>query len=587
LVAYNTAFLASFVLAGVAAYLFGFVLTRQHAASLVGAVAFAFSPYRLSHLNHLQLLASFWMPISLMALHIFSRDGRTRWAVWFAGAWLVQALTSGYYFFQFSLLIVLWLLWYARSWPAKRVAILAVCWLSAGVLMLPLLAGYKRIQTSYGFRRVPSEIAYYSADVAGIASAPPESRFWRARHPVDKPESQLFPGITLPLLICAGIFASRSSKNDARDARDDSMRRAFAFYTVAAAVMWVVSLGPNPAFEGRTLGVPGPYRALMLLPGFSGIRVPARIWMNAVLSLAAAGAIVVSRIKSSHVRLTVAAVSVAGLLLDGWPSSIQLVGDPGMQITHSVARARLGLPLTGNETETMYGAIAQARPVFNGYSGYTAPQHHALADLLERGDERIFQHLAAGGAIEVIVRHRLDPEGRWRRLVASARGAGLSDVTPDWSAFEIPASPPIPVPRAGAPLPIAHVDASVDDRNIGAVLDHDLESRWHTRRQLGGEAITADLGTITQPAAIVLSLGVYAGQYPRALDVSISTDRIHWERVWSGDTALEAYDAAVREPRTVPLTIPLPSRDARFVRLEQTGIDPHRGWSIVELEVTR
>ena len=57
-----------------------------------------------------------------------------------------------------------------------------------------------------------------------------------------------------------------------------------------------------------------------------------------------------------------------------------------MRVTASQARARLGLPLHETETETMYGAIAQGRPVFNGYSGYAAPQHAALRDLLEQRD---------------------------------------------------------------------------------------------------------------------------------------------------------------------------------------------------------
>jgi hypothetical protein len=580
LVAYNAAFLASFILSGIAAYLLGFVLTRHHGAALVCGVAFAFNPYRLAHLNHLQLLAAFWMPLSVAALHLYAQGGRARWAIVFAITWLLQALTSGYYFFLFSLLIALWLLWFARQWPAKRLATVGICWFTAAVLMLPLLIGYRRIQDAYGFRRVPSEIAYYSADIAGVASAAPESRVWHRLHAVDKPESQLFPGLTVLVLVGAGFFYKRY-------AASRESRRLLTFYAGAAAIMWILALGPYPAFESRRLGIAGPYRVLMLLPGFDGIRVPARMWMNAVLCLSAASAIVISQIKSSRVRATVAAASLAGLLLDGWPSTIALASDPGMQITHSTAVARLGLPLAGNETETMYGAIAQQRPVFNGYSGYTAPQHHALADLLNRGDARVFEHLAAGGPIEIIVRNRLDPDGRWRRLAASAPGVGVGDVTPDWIVFEVPAAPAVPVPHVGERLPIARIEASVDGRDIGAVVDGDLASRWHTDGQSGHETIVVDLGRVEQPRALVLSQGVYAAQYPRALDVSISTNRTEWRTVWAGDTALAVYDAAVRAPRRVPLTIPLPGSDARYLRLTQTGADPDRGWSIVELEVAR
>src|ERR1700730_16248498 len=55
LAAYNAAFLLSYPLSGLGAYLLAFVLTRRHDASWVAAAAFAFAPYRLSHTQHLQL----------------------------------------------------------------------------------------------------------------------------------------------------------------------------------------------------------------------------------------------------------------------------------------------------------------------------------------------------------------------------------------------------------------------------------------------------------------------------------------------------------------------------------------------------
>src|SRR5262252_862784 len=65
LLAYNTAFLLSFVLSGLGAYFLAFVLTRRHDSAFVAAIAFAFAPYRLSHTHHLPLLSSYWMPIGL------------------------------------------------------------------------------------------------------------------------------------------------------------------------------------------------------------------------------------------------------------------------------------------------------------------------------------------------------------------------------------------------------------------------------------------------------------------------------------------------------------------------------------------
>ena len=68
----------------------------------------------------------------------------------------------------------------------------------------------------------------------------------------------------------------------------------------------------------------------------------------------------------------------------------------------------------------MYGAIAQDRPVFNGYSGYSAPQHAPLLDMLEAHDSRILDRLAASSSIEVIVEWATDVDGRWRGWLESA-----------------------------------------------------------------------------------------------------------------------------------------------------------------------
>lgn len=578
LVAYNVAFLASFVLSGLGGYLLGMVLTRQAAPSLVAGAVFAFSPYRLSHLSHLQLLSSYWMPVCLAALHLYAKDGRRRWAVLSAGAWLAQSLACGYYLFYLSLLAVLWAAAFARRWDARRAARLAACWGAAGLLLLPLLFGYKRIQDSYGFKRVPVEMAYYSADVAGIAAASTDSLLWHSLRAIDKPESELFPGVALAAVALAGAIGAFRRRD-----------RSTAFYCGAALLMWLLALGPSPSFRGAPLHVPGPYALLMYVPGFNGMRVPARLWMVSVLCLSAVAALVLANVRNPRARTAWAAVLLAGVMLDGWPGSFALAADPGMQVTHTRSEARLGLPLRGNETETMYGAIAQGIPVFNGYSGYTAPQHRALEDLVDRRDRRILPRLAANGPIEIIVRHELDPDGGWRQFVASTPGAHVTAETSAWTAFELePQGRGEPAPFAAIArkrLPIAHLDASANAGDINAVADGDLDTRWHTGRQDGGEEIVADLGALAHPTSVVLCLGTYSGQYPREMEVSISVDGRTWAAAWNGDTALLTYDGAVRSPRRVPIEIPLPGTGARYVRLRQTGRDPARGWTIVELEV--
>jgi F5/8 type C domain len=578
LLAYNASFLLSYVLSGLGAYLLGFVLTRRHDAAFVAAVAFAFAPYRLSHQHHLQLLSSYWMPVAIAALHLYVREPRPRWAALFAASWLLQALACGYYFFYLTLFAALWLAWFAPGRLTRHAwGTFGAAWLAAGLALAPVLLGYRSIHATYGFKRSPVEILNYSADVAGLWSAAPDSLAWRWLHGAGvSSESEQFPGIAIVVLAGLAIALAVKRRADRRDV---------LFYAGAAVLMWALSLGPEPKLNGSVIGIPGPYAALAALPGFDAMRVPARLWMVGVVCLSACAAIAVAGIASSHARRWVVAAAAAALLLDGWPRALVIFDVPAMRVTKVPASARLGLPIRENETETMYGAIAQERPVFNGYSGYSAPQHAALVDMLEAHDVRILQRLAATERIEVIVESATDAGGRWRAWLDTTPIATRQDAGDGWTSYEInPTGVTAPPAAVGTRLRIARVTASTNPGDIGAVLDGDVDSRWHAVRQEGIEEVLMDLGAPHGVRAVVMCLGAYPSQYPRALDVDVSRDGATWRTVRTGGTVLETYDAALQSPREVPVTIPIGHADVRFIRLRQTKEDPH-GWSIVELRV--
>jgi hypothetical protein len=580
LLAYNTAFFLSYVLSGLGAYLLAFVLTRCHGASFVAAIAFAFAPYRLSHTPHLQLLSAYWMPVAVAALHLFVKAPTWRWAALFAVSWFLQALACGYYLFFLSIFALLWLGWFAPGrLSIRQVVRLGTAWAIAVTALAPVLLGYRSIHAAYGFRRSPVEVVNYSADIAGLLAASPDSLLWSGLRRVEMAESEIFPGFTIVGLLLIGLVVLRvRSRHESRG--------ALLFYAGSAVLMWTLALGPAPRLSGVAVGVPGPYVLLAQLPGFDGMRVPARLWMVSVLGLAAAAALIVARIESRRVRRAVVAVASLGMLLDAWPRAFPVVAAPGTRVTTGTARVRLGLPLHAAETETMFGAIPQGRRVVNGYSGYSAPQHAALRYLLEHHDARILERLAATEPIEVIVESAGDRSGAWNSYVQRQAGARKTDSGPDWTGYELPASGAVAPPDVhGAPIRVAGIATTANMPHINAVLDGDLDTRWHSQPQRGGETITVDLERPQRVAAIVLCLGAYAGQFPRELQVDASADGVTWLPVRSGGTALETYDAALRSPREVPITLPVQRDGVRFLRLRQTGSEPRTGWTIVELRV--
>ena len=107
LAAYNVTLLLTFALSATAAFLLGYELTGRWDAALVCGAAFGFAPYRIAQLPHVQVLASFWMPVALLGLHRYLRDGRTMSLVLFASAWLMQALSNMYFMLFFPVLVLL------------------------------------------------------------------------------------------------------------------------------------------------------------------------------------------------------------------------------------------------------------------------------------------------------------------------------------------------------------------------------------------------------------------------------------------------------------------------------------------------
>jgi hypothetical protein len=266
--AYNIAFFLSFPLCAMAAHLLVFELTRRHDAALIAGLAYGFAPYRMLQLAHIQVLSSYWTPVALLGLHKYVRTGRFRWAALFAIAWLFQALACGYYLFYLSVLIGLWLAWFAVGRIRWRdLGTLVGAWTAAVIAIVPIGLGYLKYQQAYGLRRWPNEIEIFSADAASLLSAPGNLRLWGWLKVIDRPEADLFPGLTIVLLIVAGAVIAWAAAAHPAMARLRMPRillvSAAVFALMAATPLWV---GPwKLEVAGmRLLSVGTPHKPLTL-----------------------------------------------------------------------------------------------------------------------------------------------------------------------------------------------------------------------------------------------------------------------------------------------------------------------------------
>lgn len=260
LAAYNLLFLASFALSALAAHALAWQLTRRHDAGLVAGLSFGFAPYRAGQLAHLQVLSAWPMPLVLLGLHLYLATRRRRWLALFGAAWLLQALVNGYFLAFVSVLVVLWLAWFAATRRDLRAVVtIAAAWAVAALPLVPLLAAYARLHAREGFEPSVAEIESFSADVTAWLNAAP---LLRNGHAGDgrAAEALLYPGLTAPTLVwVAGLVAvlARRRLFPARSEASGRWRRALrlaaAGLAAAAALAalgatlvgpWRVSLGP-------------------------------------------------------------------------------------------------------------------------------------------------------------------------------------------------------------------------------------------------------------------------------------------------------------------------------------------------------
>ncbi len=664
---YNVALLASYVLCALSAYFLAFTLTRSHDASFVAGLAFAFAPYRLAQLPHIQVMTSFWTPLCLAALHRYDEEATSNafapgsfsgggWAIAAAASWYMQAMSNGYFFFFLSLLIALWLAWFVPGrWPMKRLAGLAAAFLGAMLLFVPVLLGYSRILTGvYGFRRGYEAVAMYSADVASLLQASDDLLVWGWVHAVHKPESDLFPGVTVAAL---AVFAALAAKPFMQVARGPSARQwlrrslgllaaillvagllpflvgravltiggirlvsvgradtplllaviasiawlatmpaiagafrrrsALLFYGFAALATWVLALGPDPQFFGRTGLRHAPYTWLMQLPGVDGLRVPARFWTMSLVCLTVLAAHAIRHVPARRRKILVA-IAAAGVLLDGWPKTFPVQAAPERRPTPTGVTLRLDLPMNDDrDVDALYQQTFDGIPTYNGYSGYAPPHQYAMRVLLDAADPRILHAMASRGPLGVVIDRASDTGGRMNALVAGYPEAAQQGDRPGWTSFRLPAGAPgdlLPDER-GDVIPIKSLDAFPSAPHTPRAQDGDYHTRWSggVQNTAADFTIEVERGHVGQ---VVTDLGEFSTDFPVKLRIEVSPDGTQWDTAFLGDTALHAYYAALRHPKAVPLVFPIERDNVRFIRLRQLGWGTH-DWSIAEIRVRR
>ena len=435
--AYNVLQLGSITLNGIAAY----ALVRElsspgpkgpglHVGAFIGGLAFAFAPFVVEHVVHLQMLMAFGMPFALLGLHRYIANGTRRHLAWFALGWFDVLLSNAYLLVFFPILAGLWALWFFRRADARRWAHVAVTAIVVTLPVVPLLIGYRMRLQAYGFYRLLDEITSESATWSSIIGIPHRAVLWRGWLPDTFNEASLFPGVTIAALALIGVIAARN--------------RVVLFYFVAAIVMWLLTLGPDR----------GPYWLLLQLPGAQSIRVPARAWLPATLCLAVCAgfgaAWLVARARGRWVLAPLTVLIVA----EAWFSAVTMRAPVAVSLPIPAQAVVLDLPISAGygNADPQYLAVLGNYRVINGYSGYFPPHHAALRTALAAHRAEAFAPFRALADLYVIVRPDVErPFVTWLETQPGIERLPDADT---WKIYRLPrtgsgASLPLPLPKPG------------------------------------------------------------------------------------------------------------------------------------------
>ncbi|MCX6545287.1 MAG: discoidin domain-containing protein [Acidobacteria bacterium] len=625
---YNAAFLGSYVLAGTGMYFLARLLWGRRDAAAIGALAFAFAPYRAVQASHLQVLMSGWMPISLWGLHTYFRTGSRGALAVATTAFVVLGLSNGYFLYFFALPVAVLaaaeLARRAVSGPdrtttplARSVSDLAIALIAVVVVFAPIAAAYLRAQSTLGLHRSLGELREFSATTADYLKIPPALWLWTSRLASGTAEHSLFPGVfTVGLAVIALSWLRRSPAASAT-AGDESGRRFLVIvYVVVCAIAAWLTLGPF---------APGPYRALIdLMPGFGVLRVPARFMVIVALALAvlaSAGAAWILQRLSRRAAFCVAGLVSCAIVLEGYSGPLRMKrfdpSQPGRQRINAWLESGqpggvLELPISADDPVAItlpyqFNTLLHGHPIVNGYSGHGSVLQNLLGgpgsplNGTDADIEATIVGLRSIGVRYVVLNEALiarygqpsspDP-GQFVRTLSQASGQVVDTRHENntW-AWQLAAAPAL-APVAFANLSRVTADtfkasASSEPSDIRFAFDNSLVTHWSTiAGQTGSEWIRIAFDRDRDIGCLEFDMGRdHAGEYPR--DVVIETVAADGSRrnVFAGSVVTRLIEGIGRDGRSSRARIELPANRARGLWIRQTGRESGAPWTIAELTV--
>ena len=405
-VAYNLLVLAAFVLSGVAMYGLVRALTGRREAAIVAGAIFTLYPFRLEHYSHLELQMTMWMPLALWGLHRAMARGRLRDGLLTGLAYALQMLSSMYFamYFAVYLLVVGPVLWAGHRCRPRPLLVLAAGAVLAGALIAPVASQYRHNESMMGERDLGA-VESYSAVGRDYLKPHFQSLTYRRWAGGGQPERRLFPGITPVVLTAVALWPPLSVTR------------------LASAAALAVSIEGSLGVNGRLFPWLRDH-----VPGYSGLRVPARFSLLVGMTLAILSGFAMLRVIQrwpGRARALTAVVLIA-VLVEGLPAIelepvwreppgiyAALPDDPNVVLAEFPVSTNL--PTRFPDTRFVYFSTFHWHKTVNGNSGFLPPSYgeflevareFPFGDSVEYLRRRGVTHISMNGAFVYPERYR-------------------------------------------------------------------------------------------------------------------------------------------------------------------------------------
>ena len=269
LLTHNILFLLGMGLSGMGAWALARHVTGDEAASLLAGLVYAFNPWRLAQIPHIQFQWGAFLPLFLLFLLKYLDGGRRRDALLFALFFAWNALANVHYALFGGMLVATVLAYeglVGGVFEKKKVLAGSLLGLAIACLaVLPFFIPYLRVAEMYGVGRTAEEMLFFSGRPIDFLTAGSQNKLYAPlTQKWGKAEGDFFPGLIPLFLAILLLLKLRAPGEEKLERAPDSLprqRKALGILDgvlVALFALWVwATLRPGLAVGPLKLTDPG------------------------------------------------------------------------------------------------------------------------------------------------------------------------------------------------------------------------------------------------------------------------------------------------------------------------------------------